>query len=672
VAGTNTTATTTATAAEAEAKATTAAAAATAGTGGTTAAPAACTTLTAPANAGDTQLQISDTTGFELGGEIVIGLGARSEENAILGFGSLLLSTPLQLSHPKNGTTVCTIARAVSTVTAGFGTTAAGSGSTTAVAGEATVAAQQQGNASGGDQVAQQQQQSTAAAGGTTTVACASVLVEDARPGAKMLKVDDVSCFAPGQKIFCGDEELVVSNINYFVDPVMPAPGGATSNLLQAVTAAAQGATSNTAGVVDVVMPAPVSATSNPLQAVTAAAQDAGSNSFGAVIAAAKGVKATATGAVYSVAGAAQATNFTLPFSTLEAVTPAGRGAGSNPTEAVKAVAQGAQLVAASGAASAAVAGTAVAAEGMTAATNKVAEVAGGSGLLLQVASHAVSGAPPEVSSEGRGLGPSALSRALSAGLAAGVAKLSRLFTSLIEENVADGHSAGGGSRGPAHKVAPALPSSMIGAHRAPAESQQKKPDQWLELREPLRGFHRKGEHVGTTKGDGTTRILNDGPPTSAESSMSGAEIVFLLLLIVIVVFCVCIFCVIGHQGRKDEGDAGEPSASMRLDCPAGHALVEYRTAEDDNHTDWECSNCGREVVFGEKMYGCHRCEYDICVDCHALNASAESARPPDPQPAPTTERRGRKAEFMPYGAAGAMQEDVRLPSFREEGFENP
>jgi len=63
------------------------------------------TTMTKDAYAGDTEIQTMDTTGFAIGDRIVIGGGSASEENAIVGFGSIILASPLEKSFPA-GTAV--------------------------------------------------------------------------------------------------------------------------------------------------------------------------------------------------------------------------------------------------------------------------------------------------------------------------------------------------------------------------------------------------------------------------------------------------------------------------------------------------------------------------------------------------------------------------------------
>jgi dipeptidyl aminopeptidase/acylaminoacyl peptidase len=56
--------------------------------------------LTAPAIAGATEVQVSSTTGFAASDHVLINPGgANQEANQITGFGSLILATPLQFSH---------------------------------------------------------------------------------------------------------------------------------------------------------------------------------------------------------------------------------------------------------------------------------------------------------------------------------------------------------------------------------------------------------------------------------------------------------------------------------------------------------------------------------------------------------------------------------------------
>eukprot|EP00929_Paragymnodinium_shiwhaense_P096991 TRINITY_DN5875_c1_g1_i1.p1 TRINITY_DN5875_c1_g1~~TRINITY_DN5875_c1_g1_i1.p1 ORF type:complete len:1406 (+),score=579.06 TRINITY_DN5875_c1_g1_i1:122-4339(+) len=56
--------------------------------------------LAAPAKAGDTKLEVSSASGFAAGDRIAIGEGSANEEsNTVLGFGSLVLTTPLKFNH---------------------------------------------------------------------------------------------------------------------------------------------------------------------------------------------------------------------------------------------------------------------------------------------------------------------------------------------------------------------------------------------------------------------------------------------------------------------------------------------------------------------------------------------------------------------------------------------
>ncbi|HYM16619.1 MAG TPA: hypothetical protein VEZ14_13775 [Dehalococcoidia bacterium] len=58
------------------------------------------TTLTAPANPGDTEIQVASTSGFTVGEQITINPGGANEESAMItGFASIKLDRPLQCAH---------------------------------------------------------------------------------------------------------------------------------------------------------------------------------------------------------------------------------------------------------------------------------------------------------------------------------------------------------------------------------------------------------------------------------------------------------------------------------------------------------------------------------------------------------------------------------------------
>ena len=57
------------------------------------------TTLIEPAYAGDTEIDVADTTGFAKGDTIEIGTGTTKETNQVEGIGSLILARPLQFNH---------------------------------------------------------------------------------------------------------------------------------------------------------------------------------------------------------------------------------------------------------------------------------------------------------------------------------------------------------------------------------------------------------------------------------------------------------------------------------------------------------------------------------------------------------------------------------------------
>jgi len=73
------------------------------------------TFLVAPASAGDSEIQVASTEGLAEGDDILINPGGGNEEgNTIAGFGSILLTSPLQFDHQAGET----VARVEATPTA--------------------------------------------------------------------------------------------------------------------------------------------------------------------------------------------------------------------------------------------------------------------------------------------------------------------------------------------------------------------------------------------------------------------------------------------------------------------------------------------------------------------------------------------------------------------------
>ena len=60
------------------------------------------TTLLMPVQKGDTVLEVANVSDFQIGMQITIGTGAQKETRVIVGFGSLILDSPLTFNHPSN------------------------------------------------------------------------------------------------------------------------------------------------------------------------------------------------------------------------------------------------------------------------------------------------------------------------------------------------------------------------------------------------------------------------------------------------------------------------------------------------------------------------------------------------------------------------------------------
>eukprot|EP01083_Nonionella_stella_P105418 303212_1 len=60
----------------------------------------------------------------------------------------------------------------------------------------------------------------------------------------------------------------------------------------------------------------------------------------------------------------------------------------------------------------------------------------------------------------------------------------------------------------------------------------------------------------------------------------------------------------------------GPPKAkhqSKGNNCPGGHGLTEFTTDQDG----YGCDNCGSTKIKGNVMFGCRRCNYDLCFTCN-------------------------------------------------------
>jgi len=72
----------------------------------------------------------------------------------------------------------------------------------------------------------------------------------------------------------------------------------------------------------------------------------------------------------------------------------------------------------------------------------------------------------------------------------------------------------------------------------------------------------------------------------------------------------------------KFEIERRNPTINVRLDekirqlenknCPGNHGLNMF-VASDEG---WYCSECKKEVNEGESLYGCHVCDFDLCMNC--------------------------------------------------------
>jgi len=68
-----------------------------------------------------------------------------------------------------------------------------------------------------------------------------------------------------------------------------------------------------------------------------------------------------------------------------------------------------------------------------------------------------------------------------------------------------------------------------------------------------------------------------------------------------------------------EEGDE-ESEAHLLNDCPKKHGLNKFPVPEEKIRgkiIPWWCSHCKAVVTAGEFMYGCRKCDYDLCSKCY-------------------------------------------------------
>merc|ERR1712130_36169 len=52
------------------------------------------------------------------------------------------------------------------------------------------------------------------------------------------------------------------------------------------------------------------------------------------------------------------------------------------------------------------------------------------------------------------------------------------------------------------------------------------------------------------------------------------------------------------------------------VNCAGKHGLVKFPTPQDG----WYCSKCDYEFPKGTMLYGCRKCDYDLCAKCNGNN----------------------------------------------------
>ena len=55
------------------------------------------------------------------------------------------------------------------------------------------------------------------------------------------------------------------------------------------------------------------------------------------------------------------------------------------------------------------------------------------------------------------------------------------------------------------------------------------------------------------------------------------------------------------------------PSPLNCIPCPAGHCAPAWISPDDD---PFKCDICGDDTLIGRRLYGCRRCDWDVCDSC--------------------------------------------------------
>lgn len=66
---------------------------------------------------------------------------------------------------------------------------------------------------------------------------------------------------------------------------------------------------------------------------------------------------------------------------------------------------------------------------------------------------------------------------------------------------------------------------------------------------------------------------------------------------------------VLKEEAEQAAIEAAKPKVGSTLDCPGRHGLTRFLT----NHASYCCDTCRCYLQIGEPMWGCRKCDWDVC-----------------------------------------------------------
>ena len=84
-----------------------------------------------------------------------------------------------------------------------------------------------------------------------------------------------------------------------------------------------------------------------------------------------------------------------------------------------------------------------------------------------------------------------------------------------------------------------------------------------------------------------------------------------------------CNYDLCTNCNTKQGGTTKKKSNNSNADCMNGHELKKFVPGR----YGFGCDGCGRSIHPNETLYGCRRCDYDLCENCHQIKKSWTSQK---------------------------------------------